>query len=82
MQAGLVLPVESGSNHLILNNDSHHNGRPNTTGGDGIGVTYTQSTGNIIRGNRVWRNNDDGIDLWNAANVLVENNWSWQNGYN
>jgi chitodextrinase len=30
----------------------------------------------------VWRNNDDGIDLWGSANVLVENNWAWQQGYN
>ena len=42
-------------------------------------MNYTH-TGNIVRGNRVWRNNDDGIDLWDAANVLVENNWSWENG--
>lgn len=33
-----------------------------------------------MRGNRVWRNNDDGIDLWDANGVLVENNWSWENG--
>ena len=72
----------TGANNLILNNDSHHNGVLGSSGGDGIGVNYTQAAGNIVRGNRVWRNNDDGIDLWDAANVLVENNWSWQNGYN
>src|SRR5450759_4385043 len=75
--AGIV--VEYGSNNLILNNDSHHNGVPGSNGGDGIDLG-SQSSGNIIRGNRVWLNNDDGIDLWNAANVLVENNWSWENG--
>jgi len=74
---------DTSANNLILNNDSHHNGVPGTSGGDGIGVTpQPQVTGNVVRGNRVWRNNDDGIDLWNAANVLIENNWSWQNGYN
>ena len=71
----------TGANNLILNNDSHHNGVPGSNGGDGIGVNYTQATGNIVRGNRIWRNNDDGIDLWNAANVLVEGNWAWENGY-
>jgi parallel beta-helix repeat protein len=80
--SGGGITVRGGGNNLILNNDSHHNGKAGTSGGDGIGVNYTQSTGNVVRGNRVWRNNDDGIDLWNAANVLVENNWSWENGYN
>jgi hypothetical protein len=74
--------VASGGNNLLLNNDSHHNGKAGTSGGDGIGVNYTQNTGNVVRGNRVWRNNDDGIDLWDTQNVLVENNWSWENGYN
>ena len=79
--SGAGLQVDSGtaSNNLILNNDSHHNGKYGTSGGDGIGISST-GTGNIIRGNRVWRNNDDGIDLWGAQHVLVENNWSWENG--
>jgi len=34
-----------------------------------------------VRGNRVWRNNDNGIELWDGANVLVENNWVWETGY-
>jgi hypothetical protein len=37
--------------------------------------------GNVIRGNRVWRNADDGIDMWNGAPALVEGNWAWENGY-
>jgi hypothetical protein len=75
--AGII--VEAGSNNLILNNDSHHNGVYGTGGGDGIDVN-SPGTGNVLRGNRVWRNNDDGIDLWGAQHVLVENNWSWENG--
>ncbi len=67
------------ANNLILNNDSHHNGIYGTSGGDGIGNGSTAS-GNVIRGNRVWRNNDDGIDLWGSQHALVENNWSWENG--
>jgi chitodextrinase len=73
------ITVQSGSDNLILNNDSHHQGIYGSTGGDGIGVGSLLS-GNIVRGNRVWLNNDDGIDLWDANGVLVENNWSWQNG--
>ena len=79
--SGGAINIEFGSNILILNNDSHHNGKAGSNGGDGIWLG-SQGSGNIIRGNRVWRNNDDGIDLWDAANVLVENNWSWENGYN
>ena len=71
------------SNISILNNDLHHASinQPSGTGGDGISFNDSQQSGNVIRGNRVWRNHDDGIDLWNAARVLVEGNWIWQNGY-
>src|SRR5437016_586929 len=75
--AGII--IEAGSNNLILNNDSHHNGVYGTTGGDGIDDNST-GVGNILRGNRVWRNNDDGIDLWASQHALVEGNWSWENG--
>jgi|RhiMethySRZTD1v2_1073278.scaffolds.fasta_scaffold208017_2 hypothetical protein len=72
---------ETGSNNLILNNDVHHNRyAPSPGGADGISVA-SMGAGNVVRGNRVWRNSDDGIDLWGAANVLVENNWVWENGY-
>src|SRR4030095_6717315 len=77
--SGAGITVEAGSNNLILNNDSHHNGVYGTSGGDGIDVN-SQGTGNVLRGNRVWRNNDDGIDLWASQHVLVEGNWSWENG--
>src|SRR4030095_14117277 len=75
--AGII--IEAGSNNLLLNNDSHHNGVYGTSGGDGIDIN-SPGTGNIVRGNRVWRNNDDGIDLWGSQHVLVEGNWSWENG--
>jgi hypothetical protein len=80
--AGIQVTGNS-SNILILNNDIHHTSINQTTGtgGDGIGVNDTKQSGNVIRGNRVWRNHDDGMDLWNAANVLVEGNWAWENGF-
>jgi hypothetical protein len=72
----------SGGNNQIINCDAHHNGNYSLyNGGSGIGVN-SQATGNVIRGNRLWRNNDNGIELWDAANVLVENNWVWETGYN
>jgi parallel beta-helix repeat protein len=74
----------SASNYLILNNDIHRQSinQPSGTGGDGLGFYGVQQSGNIIRGNRIWRNHDDGVDLWDSANILLENNWSWENGYN
>ena len=71
----------SGSNNLFLNNDLHHN--RDTTNGNADGLSLvTTGTGNVVRGNRVWRNSDDGIDLWNSVPVTVENNWVWEQGYN
>ncbi len=74
------------SDTLILNNDSHHNRDPAGDNADGIQVSTTQ-TGVVIRGNRVWVNSDDGIDLFNvldntvSAPILVENNWAFRNGF-
>jgi len=80
--SGTGIAIDCGSNNLILNNDSHHNGNYALfNGGSGVG-SNSQASGNVIRGNRVWRNNDNGIELWDAANVLVENNWVWETGYN
>jgi hypothetical protein len=78
----------SGSNNLLLNNDSHHNRDQSADGGnaDGFSVVSTGS-GNVMRGNRAWFNSDDGYDFFNvqdgttAPPVLIENNWSWRNGY-
>jgi hypothetical protein len=70
------------SNVLVENNDFYRNGKIDTGGGDGIGFYGTTGSGNVIRGNRLWRNNDDGIDLFDStASILVEGNWSWENGY-
>lgn len=79
--SGGGIQVEFGSNNLILNNDLHHNGHAGSEGGSGSDIS-SQLTGNIFRGNRVWRNNDNGMAFFSAANVLIENNWVWENGYN
>jgi hypothetical protein len=78
--SGGGIQIEFGSNNLVLNNDLHHNGHAGSEGGSGSDIG-SQLTGNIFRGNRVWRNNDNGMAFWNAANVLIENNWVWENGY-
>jgi hypothetical protein len=78
--SGGGIQIEFGSNNLVLNNDLHHNGHAGSEGGSGSDIG-SQGTGNVLRGNRVWRNNDNGMAFWNAANVLIENNWVWENGY-
>ena len=76
----------SSANTLILNNDSHHNRNLDNNDADGMQISTTGS-GTILRGNRVWRNSDDGFDFFNIVDnsnqspVLIENNWAFENGY-
>src|SRR5262249_19825346 len=84
-----IVAIGTGANNLFLNNDSHHNRDQSGNGGnaDGFQIALTGS-GNVIRGNRAWFNSDDGFDFFNVLNgtnqgaYLVENNWSWRNGFN
>jgi hypothetical protein len=84
-----IVAIGTGANNLFLNNDSHHNRDQSSDGGnaDGFQIALTGS-GNVLRGNRAWRNSDDGFDFFNildnttAGALLIENNWSWENGYN
>jgi hypothetical protein len=66
----------TGGNNLLLNNDVHDNEDQLSFGGGANGISVvTSGIGNVIRGNRAWCNSDDGIDMWNAAPALIENNW-------
>ena len=79
---GANIGLEAGNNNQIINCDAHHCAinQSSGTGGDGISMAGSTGAGNVIRGNRCWRNYDDGIDLWEANGILVEGNWSWENG--
>ena len=76
----------SASRNSILNTDSHHNRDTQLNNADGMLIS-SSGTGNVLRGNRAWRNSDDGFDMFcvldgaTCANVLIENNWSFENGY-
>ncbi|MGQ7945476.1 right-handed parallel beta-helix repeat-containing protein [Flavobacterium sp. WC2509] len=77
-----------GSNNLILNCDAYRNYDSVSEGGtggntDGFGFHLKKgSINNVIRGCRSWYNSDDGFDLINNAEaVLIENCWSFYNGY-
>jgi len=78
--SGLLI-YGTGGNNLILNNDVHDNEDALSFGGGANGINLTTTgAGNVIRGNRVWCVSDDGIDMWNAAPALIENNWVWESG--
>ena len=81
---GLYIQGKS-TNNLVLNSDFHHNYDPFTHGGnaDGVDLGYIASgSTNTVRGCRAWWNSDDGFDTWsNDGLVVLENNWSWYNGY-
>lgn len=72
-------------NNLFLNNDSYANRDPAGNNADGFQLS-AGSTGNVMRGNRAWRNSDDGFDAFclsnthNCKTILYENNWSFENG--
>lgn len=82
---GIVI-FGSGSNNMILNCDSHHNRDIRNDNADGFMISTTGS-GIVLRGNRAWRNSDDGYDLFNVADNTVggiytlEDNWAFENGY-
>ena len=80
-----LLIMNSSSENLVLNCDFHHNYDPlnNYGNADGVEFANNESTAlNTIRGCRMWNNSDDGLDLWeNNGSVVVDNCWSWNNGY-
>ncbi|MDT7782805.1 MAG: hypothetical protein QOF58_1224 [Pseudonocardiales bacterium] len=87
MGAGLF--ISGGGGNLVLNSDSHENyDRRSSNGagesGDGFGSHYTPAgrPANVFRGCRAWWNSDDGFDLIHTYSpVVIENSWSWRNGY-
>ena len=75
------------SNNLVLNSDSYLNYDPHNNGenSDGFAAKFENlGPGNIMRGLRAWGNSDDGWDMWESTTggVLVENSWSFDNGFN
>jgi len=85
---GTGLSIENSSvGNLILNCDIHHNSDPLSSdkygNADGIGISNIPAgSTNTIRGCRFWWNSDDGIDLWqNESAALIDNCWSWNNGF-
>ncbi len=72
-----------------FDNDSVANGGNSA---DGISMTdgkhirmikgdWAETRGNVVRYSLAYRNSDDGIDLWDAWDTLVEYSVSFENGY-
>ena len=86
--SGLEITGKEGlspSYNLVLNCDSYLNFDPQTNGEDADGFAAkfdTLGPGNVFCGLRAWSNSDDGFDFWHAApGVLVEDCWSFDNGF-
>jgi hypothetical protein len=83
---GCVLTGNSSGN-LVLNSDFHNNQDPLSSikygNADGLEICYIPAgLTNTVKGCRFWWNSDDGIDLWqNDGVVIIENSWSWNNGF-
>jgi parallel beta-helix repeat protein len=81
-----IIVRRNSANNLIVNNDSHHNRDIDSDDANGFDLSST-GVGNVWRGNRAWRNSDDGFDNFcgmngtTCASVLIENNWAFENGY-
>jgi hypothetical protein len=87
--SGLEITGKEGrtpSHNLVLNCDSYLNFDPQSNGEDADGFAAkfdTLGPGNVFRGLRAWSNADDGFDFWHAVpGVLVEDCWSFDNGFN
>lgn len=86
---GIGVYATKGSNNLVLNCDAYNNydyvsenGKGGNCDGFGFHLNSASYTGNVLRGCRAWRNSDDGFDLINnAAPVVIERCWAWENGY-
>jgi hypothetical protein len=49
---------------------------------DGLAIKEGSSSGNVVRGARLWNNSDDGLDYWMFSSpILTENSLAWGNGF-
>ncbi len=74
------------SYNRILNCDSYYNFDPPSGGdADGFAPKLNVGTGNYFYGCRAWQNSDDGWDGYlrpsDNVNTVIENCWSFMNGY-
>ncbi|MCO8272816.1 sigma-70 family RNA polymerase sigma factor [Actinoplanes sp. TRM 88003] len=73
-RAGMMLRDPGTTGNQVLNSDF------SGSEGIGLGVQFGSGTGNVVRGNRFFGNRLAGLDLKFDSAVLVEGNWSYDNG--
>ncbi|WP_238490480.1 sigma-70 family RNA polymerase sigma factor [Actinoplanes flavus] len=77
VRGGLTLRDPGTVANQILDSDFFDNQ------GIGLGVKFGSGGGNQVRGNRAYRNGDNGFDLGDFASpVTMDTNWSYANGVN
>jgi len=84
---GGMIIADNSNNNLVLNSDFHHISDPLSpipyNNGDGLAIAYIPyGNTNTIIGSRAWWNVDDGFDFYNNEGVaIVNNSWSFYNGF-
>jgi RNA polymerase sigma factor (sigma-70 family) len=74
---GLMLRDPGTAGNQVLDSDFYANR------GSGLAVQFGDGDGNLLRGNRAFRNGGDGINLGAfGSRVQVQYNWSYRNGAN
>src|SRR5690606_33397021 len=69
-----------GSYNLVEDVVSFDNFSYSNDGDSADGVKVDSGTGNVLRRGVVYENSDDGIDLWDSTDTLVEFSVSYRNG--
>jgi surface-anchored protein len=70
----------SGSYNLVEDSMSFDNYSRSNGGDSADGIKITVGTGNVIRRFLAYDNSDDGIDIWDTTNTLVEYSAAFRNG--
>ena|GEM_PF-1212581 len=69
-----------GSYNLVEDSASYDNFSRSNGGDSADGIKIVQGTGNVIRRFLAYENSDDGIDIWDTTDTLVEYSAAFRNG--
>ena len=79
-RSGLMLRDPGTVGNQVLDSDFFDNRDPAGEAGIGLGIAFGAGDGNLVRGNRAFRNGTAGYDLGGFTSaVTLEYNWSYRN---